>query len=316
MRNRAGGLGLAALLCACGADAGPQWSSCEEARASAVLFEMPEVALAGPVEVGDELPILRRAADVADGEELATQALALACVLTEDQVRARPALVDWAEDQLRGARTSSTGAFDREVSLALGGGTSPTLTARTDITARPRLDPEESEARARDRIEALRDDALVVGGDPDDIELRYAEIHGVTVDGDPHTADVLQRVEWVPRLGYVGLGVRPVNVGLENNGYVAWISVPLVRLYDDGERTTAEVAESEAEALFLDKVRERQGLEVRPEQAEWALSVPMEAPGEPLEVMFGGTTETTQIPVRPVSYYMSMSDRDAPLILP
>ena len=95
------------------------------------------------------------------------------------------------------------------------------------------------------------------------------------------------------------------------------LSVSLLRVYDTGERVTADVSEAEAEALFLEKVRQQHNLTEPPDRAQWGLSFPLLETEQSSTVTFVGRPDP--LPVlesfeQDLVYFMSMSDRDAPLV--
>ncbi len=105
----------------------------------------------------------------------------------------------------------------------------------------------------------------------------------------------------------------------EHNGHVDTITVPLARLYDDGERVRAEVSESDAKPLFVEKADAGLTLEGWTiESPTGHLSVPGLDPGHSAETMWLGTCVAVSGDrtrgARREPYFMAQSDADAPLI--
>ena len=231
------------------------------------------------------------------------QALTLACVLTDDEVRARPALLEWAESVTEGTPTSAFDLFDSGVSLVLADGLDRSLLVIREPTSLPPSDDAMRRARATAFITALFDDGAIVGVGADGAGDLQAE------DGAPSSV-------WVPSLGSVGLARAHAWAGV-SEAFGAVLSVSLLRVYDTGERVTADVSEAEAEALFLEKVRQQHNLAEPPDRAQWGLSFPLLETEQSSTVTFVGRPDP--LPVlesfeQDLVYFMSMSDRDAPLV--
>ncbi|MBV1860744.1 MAG: hypothetical protein KUG77_20180 [Nannocystaceae bacterium] len=310
---------IVALLCGCAADDGPQWSNCQDARAAATFFEVPPVELADPVEVGDELPVLRWGSGVSDSEGLATQALALACLLTNDDVRARPALLDWAQAEVEGMPiVGDHQVFDRDLMVSLRrSGPRAALSVARDVASEPPLDVATREVHARALVDSLFEQGAVEGASIDDVSLVYLNTTIAGPDGAGETVSTLASVVWRPRLGRAQLGLDSVEARIDDNGHASSITVPLARLYDEGERVTAEVAESEAGALFVQKAEAGLTLEGwTVENPTGQLSVPVREAAEIAELMWLGTYVAVSGDGRVgrrTPYFMSMSDPEAPL---
>lgn len=316
MHRSALGLCLVTLLCGCGAEDAPQWSSCEDARAGATFIEVPAIEIADSIEVGDELPILRWGTGFSDAEELATQALALACLLTNDDVRARPALVEWARAEGTAVDGDSQ-LFDRELTVYLQrSGPRATLSVARDVSSEPPLDVATREAQGTALVESLFDQGAVKGALVDDVSLLYLNSTVTGPDGARETTSTLASVRWMPRVARAHLGLNSVEAKLSDNGHISSIAVPLARLHDDGERVIAEVAESEAEALFVQKAEAGLTLEGWTiENPTGQLSLPVRDSGEVAEMSWLGSYVATGDGrvSRRNPYFMSMSDPGAPL---
>ena len=320
MRRFARGLCLLVVLTGCGETDAPEWSSCEDARATALFLQVPSIELSNPVEEGDELPVLRWGEGVSDPEELATQSLALACILTGDEVKARPALLEWAESAVEGGDPDHHGVFDRDITLSLRQyGPRASLYVGHDVSARASLDEPSAEARATELVESLFEDGAVEGASIDDASLVYFNRTINGRDGTSETMTRLASVTWRARAGRAHLGIDSVDAHIDDNGHVSSITVPLARLYDEGERVRAEVAETDALSLFVEKAEAALTLEGwTVEDPVGQLSVPVRDPGDSVEMMWVGS----YVPVsgdrqrvgRGQGYFMSLSDPDAPLI--
>ncbi|MGH1348908.1 MAG: hypothetical protein ACRBN8_45670 [Nannocystales bacterium] len=319
MQGAARGLCIVGLLSACGEEAdAPQWSSCEEARSRASFFEVPPAELADPLEVGDELPVLRWTSAALGAEELATQAPALACILTGDEVKARPALLDWAQGEVEGAAASEERVFDRDVTVSLRrSGPRVTLSVGRDVSSEPALDETTRLARATAVVEALFEHGGIEGASIDDVQRIYFNTRIFGPDGFSETITTLASVIWRPRVGRAHVGLSSVEAWVHDNGHVSSITVPLARISDEGERVVAAVAESEAEALFVQKAEAGLTLEGWTiEGPEGQLSLPVREDGETAEVVWVGSYVAVSGDGRVgrrTPYFMSLSDPDAPL---
>lgn len=318
MHRTALGLCFVALLCGCGAEDAPQWSSCEEARAGVTFLEVPPVELPDPLEAGDELPVLRWGTNISDSEELATQALLLACILTNDEVRARPALLDWAQEEVEGTPVEGElQVFDRDLTVSLRrSGARAALSVARDVSSEPSLDAVTREAEAVALVESLFEQGAVKGALVEDVSLLYSNTTIVGPDVSGETVSTLASVLWRPRVGRAQLGLDSVEARISDSGHIFSIGVPLARLYDDGERATAEVAESEAGALFVQKAEAGLSLEGwTVESPTGQLALPVRDAGETVEMSWLGTYVATGDGrvSRRNPYFMSMSDSDAPL---
>jgi len=284
-----------------------------------VFFEVPAVELEEPFEVGDALPILRWADSASDAEVLATQALALACVLTGDDVAARPRLREWAQAATMQESARGEDLFDRELTLSIErSGPNAALRGSRDVSGRAELDSATSEARATELATLLFEHGGVQGGSVDDVLVSHSRRTLVELGGTVETITRFSSIVWEPRAGRVALGVGLASVRAERNGHVSSVTVPLVRLADDGQRVTSAVAETEAEALFVQKVDaeiEVDGISVEDPVGE--LWLPTRDAGESSEVMWHGSyvgKNDRGVVARRTPYLMSLTDADAPLI--
>lgn len=283
-----------------------------------MFLELPSVELADPVEVGDELPILRWGVGVSDSEELATQALALACLLTNDDVRARPELLEWAQAEIEGTpMVDERRLFDRDLVVSLRrSGPRAALSVARDASSEPELDAATREAQARALLDSLFEQGAVKGASIDDVSLLYLNTTVVGRGGARETVLRLASVLWRPRLDRAQLGLDSVEARIADNGHISSIIVPLARLYDDGERVTAQVAESEAGALFVEKAEAGLSLDGWTiESPTGELSVPVREAAGMAEMMWLGTYVASGDGRvgRRTPYFMSMSDPEAPL---
>ena len=317
MRRFARGLRLVVVLTGCGET---EWSSCEDARATALFLQVPSIPLSNPVDEGDELPVLRWGEGVSDPEELATQSLALACILTGDEVKARRHSWDGPSPPSK-AGTRTITAYSIATSLSPCGSTARERLSTSDMMSlpeRPSTRPPGRRGRPSSSSLCLRTGA-VEGASIDDASLVYFNRTISGRDGTSETMTRLASVTWRARAGRAHLGIDSVDAHIDDNGHVSSISVPLARLYDDGERVLAEVPESGAQALFLEKADAGLTLEGWTiESPTGHLSVPVRDPGQSAEMMWLGTyvavsgdrTRTG----RREPYFMSLSDPDAPLM--
>lgn len=309
---------LVVFLSSCESDA-PQWSSCEEARAKASFVELPPTEVAEPLEVGDELPRLRWGSGVTDAETLATQALALACVLTNDEVKAGPELLRWAQTRVDAEMGGSAALFDRGLVVELyWSGPHAGLSVSRDVSSEAELNAESAAENAINGIEALLE---VAGIEAESDALVFHHLREVVVDlnGGSEATTHLAGVSWGPRVGRVHVGLPRFEARVEENGHLSEVAVPLGRLYDDGERGTAEVAEADADALFVEKAAEGLSLEGWMIQSlEGNLTFPVAEDGGVVELSWVGSYVVVHDDGpsgRRVPFFMSLSDAEAPLSL-
>lgn len=189
-----------------------------------------------------------------------------------------------------------------------------------DVSSEPALDESVREARAAALLESLFEQGAVTGVAIDDASLRYAYLSSGVPGDVGERVTTLASGAWFPRVGRADLGLAPVEARVSDNGHVSSIVVPVARIFDEGERVSAAVAESEAEALFVQKAQAALTLEGwSVESPTGQLSLPLREAGETAEVswvgMYVAVSEDGGVGRR-TAYIMSMSDADAPLTEP
>lgn len=174
------------------------------------------------------------------------------------------------------ARLLSRSVYGPRLSLSVG----------RDVSARAPLDEATREARATALIGSLFEDGAVEGASSADVSTFYFRRTLNDVGGDQETLTTLAGVTWLTRARRAHLGLHPVEARVDDNGHVGTITVPLARLYDDGERVSAEVPESGAQALFLENADASLTLEGWTiESPTGHLSVPVRDPGQSAKMM-------------------------------
>lgn len=286
------------------------------------MIELPDVGPTEVVEVGTQLPVLSRPDQpAADAETLATQALAFACLITEDEVNARPALLDWATAATTDDFAPGTSeAFDVPLSLSVSQYSS---TADLRISREPPegvlLTERDAEAQALALLERMAEDPSVQGVDPNTAQ----RLHLLTGSSDGSSETRLLALDVRLAIGRAYVPAHPVSVNLSDTGHIRSVSVPLLRLYDTGRRVPAVIAEEAADALFLEKATaeveaQLPGFEVTVTPGR--LSYPVPEPGDDAELHWLGTyyarNPTGAAAPRPEPHLMSLSKPTAPLEQP
>jgi len=285
------------------------------------LLFLPAVEEDSPVEVGTPLPVLRRT-DVGtrDPETLAAQALVLACALTADEVHARPELLAWAEEAKHAEFSqSSADGFDMPLEVSVTTyGSHPTLRMTWNSDDAPALTSEESEARAFAFVDRLFDQGSVVGPNRDAVERVHISIGVVAREPTDLPESQLVELYWHPFIGRGRLPLAGLQLLVRSNGHIGSVSLPLLRFENTGETVTAQVPESEAQGLVLEKTTASLSPGFTLHDRGGQLSYPIPLSNETTVLHWQGRYHATHPdrPSRPESRFLSLVDPSAPLLPP
>ena len=318
-------LAVAIATSACGpTTTSAPWRECEEALSRVRSPASPPAASpAAPIEVGDELPVVRITYEIDDAEALANRTLAAACVMLDGEVTATPDLLDWAERMgprelllepklqvhYRTFSSGGPGFLELDVPADERPSAPPPDGVDTAITW------PEAETRAREVLARLRKEGLVPDVPHQVLFVTRGGHEGHCAEETPECrAEVrAHRFYFAPEHAGIPFRRSPVQIVIGNTGRVVDLQLAPVD-FDDVGTVVAELTEADAAARLAALVSEGYpGSEIHwEEEGRVEYWVPLE--GEPKEVEPIWAARFIPGNGRPVSVWLPMSDADAALV--
>lgn len=323
---------LPVALAACGpstATTPVPWRECEEALSQVRSPEVPpEVSSVAPIEIGEELPVLRITYEVDDAETLANRTLAAACVMLDGEVTATSDLLDWAERTTAGPTTPRELLLEPTLQvhyMTFSSGGPGFLELGVPVDERPSAPPAdgvdaaitwpEAESKAREVIARLRKERLVPDVPHQVLFITRGGYEGHCAEETPECrAEVsAHRFLFAPEHAGIPFKRSPLQIIISNTGRVVYLQIAPVDFEDVGT-VAAELTEADAAARLDALVSEAYpGSELHwEEEGRVEYWVPLE--GEPEQVEPVWAARFILGNGRPVSVWLPMSDADAPLV--
>lgn len=304
------------------------WRECEDAlsRVRSPVVP-PEVRSVTPIEVGEDLPVLRITYEVDDAETLANRTLAAACLMLDGEVMATSDLLDWAQRSTTGPSMPQELLLEPALQVhyrTFSSGGPGFLELGVPVDERPSGPPTdidaaitwpEAESKARDVLARLRKEGLVPDVPHQVLFITRGGYEGHCAEETPECrAEVsAHRFSFAPEHAGIPFQRSPLQIIISSTGRLVYLQIAPVDFEDVGT-VTAELTEVDAAARLDALVSAAYpGFEVHwEEEGRVEYWVPLE--GEPDQVEPVWAARFIPGNGRPISVWLPMSDADAPLV--